>query len=143
MVINFNEYYRTNLIHSEEWHAGVLMTEDYYSYMKLFEDGFWLSKKHDRADFDFRGFLASLDIDRAKQAYSAEENPPLGADGDFDYQVGHWILLGTQLTLTSVFFLRTVNGHTLKVSKDVHYVITPVGHLRNESGDIVYGALDE
>ena len=51
-------YFLSGLQRREEWHAGVHMVEDYFDYLKFYEDGRWLRKSYPRDDLDFRGYLS-------------------------------------------------------------------------------------
>lgn len=50
-------YFLSTLSRHEERHAGVHMVFEYFSYLKLFGDGRWLTKNHPTLLLDFRDYL--------------------------------------------------------------------------------------
>ena len=91
-------YFLSGRQRSEDWHAGVCMVKEFFDYLKLFEDRFWLSKTHPTPDLDFPGYLADIGIGQALRLGIADRDPR-DEEHDFVHQTGRYALAGDQLEL--------------------------------------------
>ena len=74
-------FYLSDRMHSEEWHAGVRMTDDYFRFLKFFHDGFWLRCDHRSALFDFPDFVRKFDLTEWRQNHM-NLSPPSSEERD-------------------------------------------------------------
>ena len=105
----YDGFYRSGLIHTEDWHAGVCMTKDEYESVKFFPDGFYISKSHRDREFNFSEFLAGLGIDAIRRR-RYPDNDPVDGDGDSIYQTGHFTVEGTRLVLSTGMWMEFTTG---------------------------------
>ena len=90
------------------------MEENYFRFLQLWPDGFWLWKNVETADFDFPQFVRALDLPAVRTMVD-RANPPTGQDGDFLYQVGHYREAHDMLHLSFVHRVATTSGPPLEV----------------------------
>jgi hypothetical protein len=103
MDLRFDGYYLSDRQRTEEWHAGVHMVEDYYEYLKLFEDGLFLRKSHPTPDFDFSAYLGKITQQAFQDGLAGRH--PLDADYDFLHQTGRFIVRESTLEFEFRHFL--------------------------------------
>ena len=99
----FDGYFLSGLQRREEWHAGVHMVEDYFDYLKFYEDGLWLRKSSPRDDLDFRGYLSGVGEQAFRDGLAGRD--PLDREYDFVHQTGRYSLTGDRIALTHRYFL--------------------------------------
>lgn len=87
----FDGYFRSNRQRREEWHAGVHMVDDYFEYLKLYEDGRWLRASRPNADFDFVTYLSGTDEQTFRDGSVGVH--PRGVDSDDAHQSGRYRFL--------------------------------------------------
>ena len=97
MTPRLDGYFLSGRQRSVDWHAGVRMAEVYFEYLKLYEDGFWLSKSHPTPDFDFRNYLAGINEETFREG--ALGRGPFDRNLDYVHQTGRYSLTGDQLEL--------------------------------------------
>ncbi len=68
----FDGYYLSDLQRCEDWHAGVCMVKEYFEFLKLFEDGFWLRKTHPSLTWTSQHTSAGLPHGRFRMGWSGE-----------------------------------------------------------------------
>ena len=84
----FDGYYVSGRQRREEWHAGVHMVEDYFEFLKLFADGFWLRKTHPTPNLDFGAYLSGVTAQAFRDGLAGRD--PLDAESDFLHQTGQY-----------------------------------------------------
>lgn len=130
-------YYKSNLQTYEDWHAGAKIIERYYSYLKLYPDGKWISTNWypdyvDGKELDFIEFLESLDIG---YLFSSNHCPPTSADRDhnFMYHRGTYEVKGDSLQLTCSFKQIGATSDDDLVNFNWEYKITNDGNVLIDS----------
>jgi len=94
-----NGYYLSELMTSEEWHAGVLMAERYFRFLQFFTDGFWVWSDRSDCNFDFPGFVESLDL--AKMCGDPKAIwPPAAVGGGHLFEFGTFQADGNEIVLS-------------------------------------------
>src|SRR5436190_4726765 len=96
-----NGYYRSFLIQSEDWHAGVLMKDAFYRFLQFFPDGCWLWSNRSHWDFDFVGFVSSLDLANMRRDPKAVWPPTSKErDGGHAFEFGTFQMDGSEIVLS-------------------------------------------
>lgn len=95
MTPRFDGYFRSGLQCSEDWHAGVRMVTDYFEFLKLYENGLWLSKNHWSDDLDFPSYLASVDEQTFSEGLAGRH--PHDSDRDDLHRTGTWSQAGDRI----------------------------------------------
>jgi hypothetical protein len=90
-------YFVSELQRSEDWHAGVHMVEEFFDYLKLYDDGRWLRKAHRTPNFDFPGYLEGVTQDAFVKGEAGRD--PIGAEGDFVHRTGRYIASSSHVDL--------------------------------------------
>ena len=98
MPLRFDGFYRSGLIRSVDWHAGVEMVEQCYDYVRFFSDGFWLRKSSATPELDFPAYLAR--VMPAALLEGMEGKHPMGDDGDVLHETGTFRTAGKSVELT-------------------------------------------
>lgn len=100
-------FYKSNLRTSEEWHAGVKIVEEYFSYLKFLPGLRWISTNwypefNKGEDLDFGEFLEELDIE---QVFLSQKAPPScpKRDYNFMYHRGTYEIVDSVVTLSCSF----------------------------------------
>lgn len=97
----FHGHYVSEVIHKEEWHAGVKMTEDYFRFLKFFPDGYWLWCDYGNTKLDFPAFVANFDLEKWRRNHM-HISPPVSdeRDGGYLFQFGTHRMDGDKVILT-------------------------------------------
>jgi hypothetical protein len=103
----FDGYFQSERQRREEWHAGVHMVEEYFDYLKLFDDGRWLLKTQPTPEFDFAGYLVAETEEAFRNGLAARD--PQDADLDFVHQTGRFTFSADQVELVHRQFLIVMN----------------------------------
>ena len=99
--MNTDEFYKSQLITSKDWHAGVQMVDKFFRYIKFFPENKWLRADHYPLyinEFDIKKFLKTIDIDKVLES---NETPPINpnSDNQYLYQHGTYIKNGSEVIL--------------------------------------------
>ena len=137
-----NNYYKSNLQTSEEWHAGAKIIEKYYTFLKVYPNGRWISTNWypeyvEGKELDFNEFLKSLDID---YLFSSNHCPPTSVDRDhnFLYQRGTYKIKNNFLELNCSFLEIGATRADDIVNFDWTYTISSDGNVLVDSEGNLY-----
>ena len=118
------------------------MVEDYFAYLKLFEDGLWLRKYHPTPDLDFAAYLGGI---TERVSRRAGWTTPLDMEHNFLFQLGLYTQRGDRLEFVSRHFLivmhefrweiRVKSLERLVSASGVEFAFHAVGDLRSTGLD--------
>ena len=111
MVPRFDGYYLSDCQRHEEWHAGVHMVEDYFEFLKLFDDGFWLRKTHPTSDLDFAAYLGGITEQAFRDGLAGRDT--LDAEFNFLHQTGRFAQRVDRLEFEFRHFLVAMRRNSL------------------------------
>ena len=113
MTQRFDGFFQSGRQRHEEWHAGVHMVDDYFEYLKLYEDGRWLSKRHPTPDLDFATYLSGI-TDEAFHDGGAGRHP---YDRNYDelHHTGRYSRVGDELEFVFRNFLISMHEFRWKL----------------------------
>src|SRR5262249_13352477 len=95
MQPQFDGFYLSGRLRSEDWHAGVCWVREYVRYLKLFEDGRWLLRDHPAPDLNFPAYLAGVTEQDFRNGWAGHD--PLDREYDFIHQTGQFSQVGDGL----------------------------------------------
>lgn len=134
MTPRFDGYFQSGRQRREEWHAGVLMVDEYYEYLKLYEDGRWLRKWHPTPDLDFASYLSGI-TDETFREGEAGRDPYDRELGEEVHVTGRFTRVGDELEFVSRVFLaimherrwkfRVVSTELLVSDRGAEYIFRP------------------
>ena len=89
MKLHTDGYYRSDLLRSEDWHAGVRMTDEYYRFVSFFSDQYWIWTDRSESQMDVAEFLSTLDLKHLRENHRRVDPPTTVArDHNYLYQFG-------------------------------------------------------
>jgi len=117
MSPSLDGFYLSDRIHSEDWHAGIKMTDEYFRFLKFFRGGFWLWCDHRSPGFDFATFVREFDLPKWRDRH-LRLSPPTSTerDGGHLFEFGTYRLEGSEI-LASFYspITETTFGHRLSI----------------------------